>query len=145
MNRMNILTLGVADVQKARAFYRDGLGFVTPNTDESPEVVFFNNGGTKLALYPLSALAEDINPAQPPQKSNSFPGFTLAYNAKTKEEVDEIFGKIEAIGGTIVKPPQIVFWGGYSGYFQDLDGYYWEVAYADSWIFDEQDMLVITE
>lgn len=145
MNRINIITLGVEDVAKSCDFYRDGLGFSTPNKEETPSIVFFNNGGTKLALYPISELAKDINEANPPQKNNTFTGFTLAYNAKSKQEVDDVFKKIEQIGGVIVKSPQDVFWGGYSGYFQDLDGYYWEVAYADSWIFDENDMLIITE
>ena len=143
MNRINLICLGVRDVKKARAFYRDGLGFSTPNNEEEPQIVFFNNGGTKLELYPLDELAKDISETNLPTIGAGFGGITLAYNAKSKEEVDEIFREIEAIGGTIVKPPQVVFWGGYSGYFRDLDGYYWEVAYADSWKFDEADMLVI--
>lgn len=144
MNRVNIITLGVKDVTKSCNFYRNGLGFETPNREENLSIVFFNNGGSKLALYPILELAKDINEDNPPQKNNNFTGFSLAYNAKSKQEVDAIFEKIEQIGGTIVKPPQNVFWGGYSGYFQDLDGYYWEVAYADSWAFDSNDMLIIT-
>ncbi|SCM82736.1 Glyoxalase/bleomycin resistance protein/dioxygenase [uncultured Sporomusa sp.] len=143
MNRINLIALGVRDIKKSRAFYRDGLGFATRNNEEDPQIVFFNNGGTKLELYPLEELAKDINEANPPAISNGFSGITLAYNAKSKEEVDSIFSKIEGIGGSIVKQPQLVFWGGYSGYFRDLDGYYWEVAYADSWKFDENDMLII--
>ena len=143
MNRINLICLGVRDLKKARAFYREGLGFSTPNSEEEPNIVFFNNGGTKLELYPLDGLAKDISETNPPETGKGFGGITLAYNAKSKEEVDEIFRKIESIGGVIVKQPQTVFWGGYSGYFQDLDGYYWEVAYADSWKFDETDMLVI--
>lgn len=143
MNRINLIALGVRDIKKSRAFYRDGLGFATCNNEENPQIVFFNNGGTKLELYPLEELAKDINEANPPAISNGFSGITLAYNAKSKEEVDSIFSKIESIGGIIVKQPQLVFWGGYSGYFRDLDGYYWEVAYADSWKFDENDMLII--
>lgn len=143
MNRINLICLGVHDIKRSRIFYRDGLGFSTPNNEENSQVVFFNNGGTKLELYPIEGLAKDISEACPPQISSGFPGITLAYNAKSKEEVDEIFLKIESIGGTIAKLPETVFWGGYSGYFRDPDGYYWEVAYADSWQFDENDMLVI--
>ncbi len=143
MNRINMICLGVRDLKKARAFYRDGLGFSTPNNEEEPQVVFFSNGGTKLELYPLDGLAKDISETNPPESGQGFGGITLAYNAKSREEVDDIFRKIESMGGVIVKPPQTVFWGGYSGYFQDLDGYYWEVAYADFWKFDENDMLVI--
>lgn len=145
MNRINLIALGVRDIKKSRAFYRDGLGFSTPNNEENPQIVFFNNGGTKLELYPLAGLASDINEMDPPERSGGFSGITLAYNAKSKEEVDSIFSRIERIGGTIAKQPQPVFWGGYSGYFRDLDGYYWEVAYADSWKFDENDMLIIEE
>ncbi len=143
MNRINLICLGVRDIKKARAFYRDALGFSTPNNEENPNVVFFNNGGTRLELYPLDELAKDISESDPPKTTNSFGGITLAYNAKSKNEVDEIFLKIVTIGGTIAKQPQTAFWGGYSGYFRDLDGYYWEVAYADFWKFDENDMLVI--
>jgi catechol 2,3-dioxygenase-like lactoylglutathione lyase family enzyme len=146
LNRINLICLGVADLVRSRAFYRDGLGFETPNDEENPEIVFFDNGGTKLELFQRKALAADINTENPPQLADTaaaFNGITLAYNAKTKEEVDAIFARIEGIGGTIAKAPELVFWGGYSGYFRDPDGYYWEVAYADSWKFDSNDMLVI--
>ena len=145
MNRINIITLGVENVSKSLEFYRDGLGFETPVNEENHAIVFFNNGGTKLALYPLSGLAEDVNVPDLKHRGSAFPGITLAYNTKTKEEVDEILDKIENLGGKVVKKAHDTFWGGYGGYFTDLDGYYWEVAYADSWIFDKNDMLVITE
>lgn len=142
MNRINLICLGVRDIVRSRAFY-EGLGFVTPNHEEHPSVVFFDNGGTKLELYPIDLLAEDINPQSPPPIGNGFGGITLAYNAKSKEEADSVFERVVALGGKIVKHPQKVFWGGYSGYFQDPDGYYWEVAYWDGWKFDENEMLVI--
>lgn len=103
---------------------------------------FFQNGGTRLALYPLEELAKDINAENPPV-GNGFSGITIAYNGKSKEEVDLMMKKAEAAGGKIVKPPEKVFWGGYSGYFSDPDGYYWEVAYGEMWQFDENDMLII--
>lgn len=146
MNRINLICLGVADLKRSRAFYRDGLGFETSSVDENPEIVFFDNGGTKLELFQRDQLAQDINADAPPQLADTqatFSGITLAYNAKSKDEVDAIFAKVESIGGSIAKAPEIVFWGGYSGYFRDPDGYYWEVAYADSWEFDDNDMLVI--
>jgi catechol 2,3-dioxygenase-like lactoylglutathione lyase family enzyme len=118
------------------------LGFRTLIKEDDPAIVFFNNAGTKLALYPLAELAKDINEMEPPKK-NGFPGLTLAYNAKSIEEVDEVINKAEKAGGTIEKSPQHVFWGGYSGYFSDPDGYYWEVAYSKDWSFDENDMLII--
>lgn len=146
LNRINLICLGVADLTRSRDFYRNGLGFETPNDEENPEIVFFDNDGTKLELFQLEKLAEDIGADSPPVIANTataFNGITLAYNAKTKEEVDAIFAKIESIGGTISKAPELVFWGGYSGYFRDPDGYYWEVAYADSWEFDNNNMLFI--
>jgi len=142
MNRINLITLGVKDINVSLRFYRDGLGFNTPVDEENPDVVFFNNNGSKLALYPLPLLAEDIDKDNPPEGSG-FAGITLAYNAKSKEEVDEVVAKAARAGAVVVKEPQKVFWGGYSGYFRDPDGYYWEVAYSENWVFDENDMLVI--
>ncbi|GHV28036.1 glyoxalase [Synergistales bacterium] len=143
MNRANLICLGVKDLKKSRAFYSDILGFRTPNTEEDPQVVFFDNQGTKLELCPLNKLAEDIDEKNPPRPGGGFSGITMAYNAKSKAEVDEIFLKLKEAGVKIAKQPQTVFWGGYSGYFQDPDGYYWEVAYADIWKFDGNDMLII--
>lgn len=146
LNRINLICLGVADLARSRAFYRDGLGFKTPSNEDNPQIVFFDNGGTKLELFQRDALAADINADGAPPLADTgatFNGITLAYNAKSKDEVDAIFAGIESIGGTISKAPETAFWGGYSGYFRDPDGYYWEVAYADSWKFDENDMLII--
>lgn len=142
MNRINLLTLGVKDINKSLKFYRDGLNFETSVNEENPSIVFFKNGGTRLALYPLDKLAEDINEQNAP-KGNGFSGITLGYVAKSKEEVDEIIKSAEKAGGIIEKTPQRVFWGGYSGYFSDLDGYHWEVAYSECWNFEDNDMLVI--
>jgi uncharacterized protein len=142
MNRINLITLGVKNISQSLKFYRDGLGFETSVLEETPGIVFFKNGGTKLALYPLDELAKDINENDPPA-GQGFSGITLAYNAKSAEVVDQIFETVEQAGGKIVKAPQRVFWGGYSGYFSDPDGYHWEVAYAESWKFDENDMLII--
>ncbi|MGP4106286.1 VOC family protein [Virgibacillus sp. L01] len=142
MNRINLLTLGVANISESLKFYRDGLGFQTSVTDDNPGIAFFDNNGTKLALYPLEELKKDINAEQPPVKQG-FSGITLAYNAKSTEEVDDVIKKAEQAGGTVVKYPVRVFWGGYSGYFSDPDGYMWEVAYGEDWKFDENDMLII--
>jgi len=130
---------------RALEFYK-AVGFQTFETNEDPPVVFFNNEGSRLELYPLSALQKDIDPKNPPTvSSESFSGMTLACNMKSKEEVDSVMESAERAGGTLVKQPQTVFWGGYSGYFKDLDGYYWEVAYSDSWQFDDRNMLVLDE
>ena len=142
MNRINLITLGVRNMNESLHFYRDGLVFETTMSEENPGIVFFNNGGTKLALYSLEELAKDINPEQPPAVTG-FSGLTLAYNAKSQAEVDAIMNKAAEAGATIVKTPRLVFWGGYSGYFSDPNGFYWEVAYSDHWKFDEQQMLII--
>ena len=144
-NRINTICLGVRDIVKARTFYRDGIGLATNNNEDNPPVVFFKNGGTRLELYPLDLLAKDISETNPPPTPGGFGGITLAYCAHSKDEADAIFARVEGIGGKIVKPPQNVFWGGYSGYFQDLDGYYWEVAYYDQWRFDDNGMIINLE
>jgi len=142
MNRINLITLGVRNMAKSLSFYRDGLCFETTVSEENPSVVFFNCRGTKLSLYPLEELAKDIG--EPVQtNADGFNGITLAYNAKSHEEVETILKMAVAAGGKLVKPAQNTFWGGYSGYFTDPDGYYWEVAFADFWKFDENDMLII--
>ncbi|MBD8027647.1 VOC family protein [Ureibacillus sp. Re31] len=145
MNRLNLITLGVKDMNESLHFYRDGLGFeVKIYGDESnPEVIFFNNNGTKISLFPLENLAKDINEDNPPTIGQGFGGMTLAYNGKSKNEVDEVFQLAEKAGAKIVKKPETVFWGGYSGYFQDPNGYYWEVAYGEMWKFDSNDMLIV--
>lgn len=145
MNRLNLITLGVKSMVESLAFYREGLGFevVVYGDETNPDVIFFNNGGTKISLFPIERLAKDINEENPPKAGTEFTGFTLAYNGKSKEEVDAIFSLAKKAGANIVKEPETVFWGGYSGYFQDPNGYYWEVAYGDTWEFDETDMLII--
>ena len=141
MNHIHIITLGVKDINRSLKFYR-ALGFQTSVQEENPGIVFFQNGGTTLALYPREKLAEDISEANPPQ-GEGFSGITLAHNTKTKDEVDRIMGLAEKAGARIVKKPQRVFWGGYSGYFVDPDGYYWEVAYGENWQFNEDGSLLI--
>ena len=129
MNRINIICLGVKDMEKAIRFYRDGLGFQTKEKSNTPDVIFFSTSGTKLELYPLDLLAKDINKDNPPETGTGFAGITLAYNAKSKEEVVEVVELARKAGATIVKEPQDVFWGGFHAYFADLDGYCWEVAW----------------
>ena len=143
MNRINLVCLGVKDIQTSLNFYKN-IGFQTFVKDEQPSIVFFNNQGSKLELYPLEALAKDIN-ADLPIHSNGFNGITLACNTKSEDEVNQLLHLAAQYGGEIVKPAQHVFWGGYSGYFKDPDGYYWEVAYSSNWKFDDQDMLIIEE
>lgn len=142
MNRINLICLGVASLEKSLVFYKS-LGFKTQATADAG-IIFFDNQGTKLELFPIQELAKDIDAHSPPSlSSGAFSGITLACNMKSRQEVDDLMALVKRIGGTIVKEPQVVDWGGYSGYFQDPDGYYWEVAYADTWHFDLNDMLII--
>jgi len=122
--RISMITLAVRDLAAAITFYEKGLGF--PRMDSPPEVAFFTLNGTWLGLYDRKALAED---AQVPAEGNGFEGFSLAHNVASENEVDEVVAQAVAAGATLVKKPQKVFWGGYSGYFKDLDGHLWEVAY----------------
>lgn len=139
--RISIVTLGVADLERSWRFYKDGLGFPTTRKPESG-IIFFQTGGVCLALYPIDELARDVSPDIQPDRQG-FPGITLAHNTKSKGEVDEILKLAETAGGKIEKHAEDVFWGGYSGYFSDPDGYYWEVAYADDFKFNADGSLVI--
>ncbi|MEH6468247.1 MAG: VOC family protein [Porticoccus sp.] len=139
--RVSIITLGVSDLERSYRFYHEGLGLPTTRKPEAG-IIFFQTSGTCLALYPLEKLAEDVSPSQTVDRG-SFSGITLAHNTKSKEEVDATLALAEKCGGKIEKSAQDVFWGGYSGYFSDPDGYLWEVAYADSWEFNKDGSLVI--
>jgi catechol 2,3-dioxygenase-like lactoylglutathione lyase family enzyme len=122
--RISLITLGVSDLARSTAFYRDGLGLPTRGDFEG--VTFFNLKGTWLSLYPRTDLAAD---AKVSAEGDGFTGFTLAHNVKSKEEVDAVLKQAENAGATIMKQAQDAVWGGYSGYFADLDGYLWEVAW----------------
>lgn len=122
--KISLITLGVANLKRALTFYRDGLGF--PTEGDTENIVFLKLAGTWLALFPRDQLAED---AQTVSAGSGFPGFTLGHNVASKQDVDETLRLAEKAGAKIVKPAQDVFWGGYSGYFSDPDGFLWEVAW----------------
>ncbi|KPK56293.1 MAG: glyoxalase [Thiotrichales bacterium SG8_50] len=122
--RISMITLGVRDLAAAREFYEKGLGF--PRMESPAEVAFFCLNGTWLGLYGREALAEDATVSS---QGEGFEGFTLAHNVSSEQEVDEVVRQAVAAGATLVKTPQKVFWGGYSGYFKDPDGHLWEVAH----------------
>ncbi len=138
--RISIITLGVSDLEKSYEFYTS-LGFPTSRKPDSG-IVFFKTGGVCLALYPFDELAKDVSPDFKAERPE-FSGITLAHNTKEKSEVDAILKLAEKSGGKIEKQAQDVFWGGYSGYFSDPDGYLWEVAYGDCWQFNDDGSLVI--
>ena len=125
---VSIIALGVRDFGRSLAFYRDGLGW--PVVSEGDDIAFFRTGGVVLSLYPRHLLAED---AGVPAEGSGFPGFTLAHNVASKAVVDRVLGTAVAAGARLVKPAVDVFWGGYSGYFADPDGFLWEVAWNPNW------------
>lgn len=139
--RISIITLGVEDLDRSIAFYRDGLGFPTTYKPDGG-IAFFQTGGVCLALYPLSELANDVSESFAAERS-AFSGITLAHNVRTKEEVDEVLTLAANSGAKIEKPAQDTFWGGYSGYFSDSDAYLWEVAWG-AFEFNDNGSLVIT-
>lgn len=122
--RISMITLGVKDLARAVSFYEQGLGL--PRMASPPEVAFFTLNGTWLALFGRESLAEDAGVSA---TGSGFSGFSLAHNVASEAEVDVLIQQAVSAGATLVKPAQTVFWGGYSGYFADPDGYLWEVAH----------------
>lgn len=129
--RISVLTLGVADLERSVAFYRDGLGLATEGVVgrefEHGAVAFFElAGGLRLALWAQADVAHDTGlPLGPPSPTS----FTLGHNVASREEVDAVVAEAHAAGAQILKAPQATFWGGYAGYFRDPDGHVWEVVW----------------
>ncbi|OAM24591.1 VOC family protein [Eikenella corrodens] len=123
---INYITLGVADLAESRRFYREVFGW-QETADSNENIAFFQAGNALLlALFGKTALAHD---AQIPEQSSGFPRFTLAHNVGSEAEVDALFAGFAAKNANIIKAPQKVFWGGYSGYLADPDGFLWEIAF----------------
>lgn len=137
--KLNLITLGVEDLERSLDFYEKGLGW-KKSPGSLGDFALFSLGGIILGLYPRHLLAED---ATVDAKGNGFAGLTISYNAKSEAEVDSVLSEVVSLGATLVKPAQKVFWGGYSGYFKDPDGHLFEVAYNPFWEFDEQDNIVL--
>jgi catechol 2,3-dioxygenase-like lactoylglutathione lyase family enzyme len=125
--RLSLITLGVADLERARVFY-EALGWRSP-TDPADGVAFFPSGGMIVALWSREALAEDSGVAD----GGGWGGVTLAHNVRSPAEVDEVLGEAERAGATIARRGAETFWGGYSGVFVDPDGHPWEVAHNPGW------------
>jgi predicted lactoylglutathione lyase len=135
--RLNIVTLGVKDLKESSEFYQKALGW-KPTKDSDDKIVFFNQLGIVLGLYPLAELAKD---AEISSERNGFSGVTLAINLESKEAVDKLYHSIIEKGGKSLVKPRDTFWGGYDCYFADPDGNAWEIAWAPFWEFDEQGSL----
>jgi catechol 2,3-dioxygenase-like lactoylglutathione lyase family enzyme len=134
ISRVTVITLGVSDLNESTKFYESVLG-TSPNTSYEG-VTFIELPGAWISLYPLDNLAKDISP-DVPKNQNGFSGITLAYNARNKEGVISIIERARSAGAYIEKEPQETFWGGFSGYFTDPDGHYWEVAWGPMFDFTE--------
>lgn len=129
--RLSLVTLGVVDMPRARAFY-EALGFVA-SADSQPSATFLAAGGVVLGLFGRAALAAD---AEVSDSTPGFAGITLGHNCRSEADVDRVLAEAVAAGARLVKPAQKVFWGGYSGYFADPDGHLWEVAHNPFWPLD---------
>jgi uncharacterized glyoxalase superfamily protein PhnB len=136
--KLSIVTLGVKDLTRSRNFYQDGLGW-TPSSASQDNIIFFDLGGVGLVLFSIDELAKDATVVS---DKIGFSGITLAHNTKSVEEVDRVLQQAEQSGAKIIKKAQKAFWGGYSGYFADLDGHLWEVAWNPFIEFDEKDALI---
>lgn len=133
--RITVLTLGVSDLEKAVAFYRDGLGLKTEGVVgqefEYGAVAFFNlQNGVMLALWPRTSIARDSGLSLEPPSATDF---TIGHNVGSEEEVDAVMAQASGAGATIVKAAGGTFWGGYAGYFQDPDDHLWEVVWNPHW------------
>jgi catechol 2,3-dioxygenase-like lactoylglutathione lyase family enzyme len=130
-NRVTLITLGVDDLERSLAFYRDGLGWSTKGivgTEfEHGAVVFFDlQPGLQLALWPRADLAHDADLARGPSSATEL---SLGHNVNSPAEVEAVMDQARRAGARVVKSAQRTFWGGYAGYFQDPDGHLWEVAW----------------
>lgn len=122
--RISVITLGVADMERAVQFYRDGLEL--PVRDDKPPVVYFALRGTWLALFPREQLARYANVSP---EGSGFGGVTLSCNVDSREAVDATLGQAGAAGAAVVQPAKTFRWGGYGGWFTDPDGHLWEVVW----------------
>src|SRR5690554_3352244 len=137
--RLNIVTLGVSDLQKSIIFYSNVFSR-NPGKGSDENIAFFNHEGIIVSLYPFNKLAAD---AGLPAGKSGFAGITLSINCPSKEVVDELYLQaLENGAGDLIKPHE-TFWGGYGAYFSDPDGYAWEVAWAPFWEFDKQGSLIL--
>ena len=130
--RISLVTLGVDDLARSTAFF-ERLGW-RRSVGQAEGISFFQCGTIAISLYPRPALAEDAGVTAGPVNSG---GFAIAYNARSKEDVDAVLAEVDAAGWNITKPAADAFWGGYSGYLQDIDGHLWEVAWNPHFPLDE--------
>ena len=137
--RVSVITLGVRDLTRARAFYEQ-LGWTT-RAEPGDDVVFFQAGGLVVALWDRASLAEDSGV----EDGGGWGGITLAHNLRSPAEVDAVVEEARAAGAAITREPGATFWGGYSGAFADPDGHPWEVAHNPRWTITGEGAVVLPE
>lgn len=126
--KISIITLGVGNLAESVRFYRDGLGWPMRDDDQFENIVFLELENITLALF-RRELFPDEAPVEFAEPAAGTPTITLAHNLPSPQAVDDVMAEAVAAGATLVKQPEEVFWGGYSGYFSDPDDYLWELAY----------------
>jgi catechol 2,3-dioxygenase-like lactoylglutathione lyase family enzyme len=139
--RITVLTLGVDDLGRSLAFYRDGLGFPTRGIVgaelEHGSVAFFDlHAGLKLAIWRRDDIAHDAGLARTPYSPTEF---TIGHNVSSREEVDVVMRQAERAGARVVKEAHDTFWGGYAGYFQDPDGHLWEAVWNPAMVLSDEE------
>ncbi len=136
--RLSVVTLGVADLAAARAFY-EALGW-SSSCEQGSDVVFFQSGGMVVSLWSRASLAEDSGV----EDGGGWGGVTLAHNVRSPGEVDAVLESARAAGARIARPGGVTFWGGYSGVFVDPDGHPWEVAHNPFWTIEDDGSVVLS-
>lgn len=141
--RISLVTLGVDDLARSVAFYRDGLGFPLSSASVEGEVAFLRAGGTVLALWWRAKLAADANLPDRRGAWKEFGGIALAHNVRDRHEVDAVIEQAVAAGARLLKAAVDTDWGGRSGYFADPDGHAWEVAWNPGFPFAEDGSIAL--
>lgn len=136
--RINLITLGVDDMARSRAFY-ETLGWKA-SSQSNDDVTFFQAGGSIFGLYGRAGLADDAKAENTPA---GFRGVSVSYNARDRAEVDAVLAEAVAAGAKLIKAAEEVFWGGYSGYFGDPDGHLWEVAHNPFWTIQDDGSIIL--
>jgi catechol 2,3-dioxygenase-like lactoylglutathione lyase family enzyme len=139
--RVTLITVGVADLQRSLAFYRDGLGWTPSGSSQPGEIAFFQLNGLVLALWSRDALAADARV----DDAGGWGGITLAQNHPSTEAADAAYARALAAGGRPLKALEATDWGGYSGYVADPDGHPWEIAFNPFWPLAEDGSLTLPD
>lgn len=137
--RISLITLGVGDVKRSRAFY-EAMGW---RGQEVQETVFFQTGGMAVVLWHQDKLADDAR--QPARVTDEFRGIAIAQNVRSRAEVDAAIAQAEAAGATVTNPPAETFYGGYAGYFTDPDGHAWEIAHNPGFTLEDNGALLLPD